>query len=232
MAATVGALLSGCSANNQGEISDPFEGVNRGVFKFNDVVDTAVLKPVAEGYRASVPKPAITGIRNAIRNLKSPAIVVNSLLQGDMASAGDGAIRFFTNTLLGLGGTIDVAGAEGLVYKEEDFGQTLGVWGLNHGPYIVLPFFGPSSARDTTGFIVDNYTDPLNRWMSNTDKTGLMIGRMTVSAVSKREELLDVLADLKKNSIDLYAATKSTYIQRRETQVTNNGQNGDMPDSP
>jgi phospholipid-binding lipoprotein MlaA len=90
---------------------------------------------------------------------------------------------------------------------------------------------GPA-VKDTTGFVVDNYTDPLNRWISNTDRTGLMIGRTAVSAVSTREELLDVLADLKKNSIDLYSATKSTYIQRRQTLVTNNGQNGDMDDTP
>jgi phospholipid-binding lipoprotein MlaA len=232
MFVAAGALLSGCAVSSQGDVNDPLETVNRGIFKFNDVVDTAVLKPIAEGYRASVPKPAITGVRNALRNLKSPTIVANDLLQGDIAAAGDGATRFFVNTLFGLGGTIDVAGAEGISYKEEDFGQTLGVWGLGHGAYIVLPFFGPSSARDTTGFVVDNYTDPLSRWMSNTDKTGLMIGRTAVSAVSKREELLDVLADLKKNSIDLYSATKSTYIQRRESLVTNNGQNGGMDDTP
>ncbi len=231
--AAVSVLLTACATGNQSDgVSDPIEGLNRGIFKFNDAVDTAVLKPVAEGYRAGVPKPARTGVRNALRNLKTPTLVANNLLQGDLSSACDGLTRFFANTLFGLGGTIDVAGAEGVTYKEEDFGQTLGVWGAGHGPYVVLPFFGPSSVRDTTGLVVDTYADPFRLWTSNTDRDALGYGRMALSAVDKREELLDVLADLKKNSIDYYAATKSAYIQRRETLVTNNAQTGDAPDSP
>ena len=139
---------------------------------------------------------------------------------------------FFANTLFGLGGTVDIAGAEGLKYKEEDFGQTLGTWGSGHGSYLVLPFFGPSSLRDTTGLVVDMYSDPIRLWTSNTDRDGLAITRTAIGAVDKREELLDVLADLKKNSIDYYAATKSTYVQRREALVSNNGQNGGVADMP
>ena len=228
----VGALLSGCTASSQGDVSDPLEGMNRGIFKFNDVVDSAILKPIAEGYRAGVPKPARVGVRNALRNLKTPTLVANDLLQGNVSSACDGLTRFFANTLFGLGGTVDIAGAEGLKYKEEDFGQTLGTWGSGHGSYLVLPFFGPSSLRDTTGLVVDMYSDPIRLWTSNTDRDGLAITRTAIGAVDKREELLDVLADLKKNSIDYYAATKSTYVQRREALVSNNGQNGGVADMP
>jgi len=140
--------------------------------------------------------------------------------------------RFFTNTLLGLGGTIDVAASEGVKYKEEDFGQTLGVWGAGQGPYVVLPFFGPSSVRDTAGLAVDMYSDPVRNVLENTDHYVASYTRSTLAVVDKREELLDVVADLKKNSIDYYAAMRSTYIQRREALVSNNGQDANMPDMP
>ena len=223
------ALLMACSATSSGEVSDPIETVNRGIFKFNDTVDTAVIKPVAEGYRAGVPKPARVGVRNFLRNLKTPTLVANNLLQGDIASAGNDTTRFFANTFFGLAGLVDVAGAEGVKYKEEDFGQTLGKWGVGNGPYIVLPLFGPSTARDTTGMIVDGYTDPLNRWLSNTDREAEYYSRIAIASIDKREALLDVLSDLKKNSIDYYAATKSAYIQNRAALV---GNQGDVPDMP
>lgn len=229
----VGLLLTACSTTGQNDgISDPIEGVNRGIFKFNDVVDTAVLKPVAEGYRAAVPKEGRVGIRNALRNLKSPSLVANDLLQGNINGACDGLTRFFANTLFGFGGVVDVAGAEGVKYREEDFGQTLGVWGAGHGPYLVLPFFGPSSARDATGLVVESLADPVRNVLENTDRYVESYTRDTLAVVDKREELLDVLADLKKNSIDSYAATKSAYTQRRESLVSNNGQNAEVADMP
>lgn len=230
----VGLLLTACSSTNQhdGGISDPIEKFNRSIFKFNDVVDTNVMKPVAEGYRDVVPKPARVGVRNALRNLKSPQIIGNDLLQGNIVAACDGMTRFLTNTLLGLGGTIDVAGSEGVAYKEEDFGQTLGVWGAGTGPYVVLPLFGPSSVRDTAGLAVDIYADPVRIVLANTDHDALSYTRTAIAVVDKREELLGVLADLKKNSIDYYAATKSAYAQRRIAQISNEGQNAELVDMP
>lgn len=211
--------LSACASSPDGEISDPIEGVNRGVFKFNDAVDTAVLRPVALGYREAVPQPARTGIRNFLRNLKSPTIIANNLLQGDLEGAGNSTTRMAANTLLGVGGIFDVAGAEGVQYEEEDFGQTLGVWGVGNSPYIVLPLLGPSSARDATGFIVDGYADPVRLWLTNTDNEGWYYGLVGVRTIDAREALIDVLDDLKKNSIDYYAATRSSYAQRREALV-------------
>lgn len=208
--------LSACATSTgSGEIADPLEGMNRGIFAFNNAVDTAVLEPVAKGYRAVVPQPARTGVRNFLQNLKSPLTIANNLLQGDLHGAGDATTRMVTNSLLGFAGLVDVAGMEGIKHQDEDFGQTLGKWGMGHGPYLVLPILGPSSARDTAGFAVDLYADPVRLWLSNTDREGWMYARAGISGIDKREELLDLLADLKKNSIDYYAALRSTYSQRR-----------------
>lgn len=223
--------LSACSSSQYGEVYDPIEPVNRGIFKFNNAVDEAVLEPVAKGYRAVVPDPARTGVRNALRNLKTPTILANNLLQADLTGAGNTLTRFFANTLFGFGGVVDVAGAEGVVYQEEDFGQTLGVWGAGHGPYLVLPLFGPSSVRDTTGLVVDGYADPVRIWLMNSDNEGWYYGRVAVATIDKREELLDALSDLKRNSVDYYAAMRSAYVQKRASQV--NGQDdADLPDIP
>lgn len=228
---TTSIALVGCASSGN-DVNDPIEGVNRGIFKFNDVVDTAVIKPVAEGYRAGVPAPARQGVRNALRNLKTPTTLANNILQGDATSAGDTVTRFMANTLLGLGGLVDVAGAEGVKYKEEDFGQTMGVWGAGHGSYLVLPFFGPSSLRDATGLAVDSYADPVRLWLTNTDRELWSAGRVALATVDKREELLDVLEDLKKNSIDYYAATRSAYIQKRDAMVHGARNTIDMGDTP
>lgn len=226
--------LSACASGSAGEVADPAEGLNRGIFRFNDAVDTAVLSPVAKGYRAVVPQPARTGVRNFLHNLKTPTILANNLLQGDLQGAGVTLTRFLANTLIGLGGVFDVAAKGGLPYRDEDFGQTLGTWGVGSGPYIVLPLFGPSSARDTAGLLVDSYTDPVRSWLTNTDREEWYIGKVAVATVDKREELLDVLADLKKNSIDYYAAVRSAYGQRRTAEIANQDGSGggDLPDMP
>lgn len=225
------ALLSACASGQYDDVADPAEGVNRAIFKFNDTVDEAVVKPVAKGYRAAVPAPARTGVRNVLHNLKTPTILANNLLQADVKGAGDTLTRFMANTLFGFGGLVDVASHDGPAYKEEDFGQTLGVWGVGHGPYLVLPLMGPSSVRDTTGLLVDGYTDPVRLWLVNTDREAWYYGRVAVATVDKREELLDVLSDLKKNSVDYYAAVRSAYIQKRNAQV-NGQQDSDLPDMP
>lgn len=223
--------LSACASNPDGEIADPIEGVNRGVFKFNDAVDTAVLRPVALGYREAVPQPARTGIRNFLRNLKSPTIIANNLLQGDLEGVGNSTTRLAANTVFGLGGIFDVAAAEGIRYEEEDFGQTLGVWGVGNSPYLVLPLLGPSSVRDTTGFIVDSYADPVRLWLTNTDNEGWYYALVGVRTIDAREGVLDILDDLKRNSIDYYAATRSSYAQRREALVRDESpESSNLPD--
>lgn len=212
------------------EISDPFESTNRMVFSFNNVVDDAVIHPVAKGYNAVLPKPARTGVTNVLRNLRSPVNFANQVLQGDFGGAGDVLVRTAVNTLVGLGGLFDVAGHEGIPYEHEDFGQTLGVWGVEHGPYVVVPVIGPSSARDYLGFVVDGFMDPLRWYLFNIDEEHIYYTKVGIEYLNLRASLVDVLEDLEKSSIDYYAATRSAYYQSRE--ALQNDVNGDTVFSP
>lgn len=200
------------------EISDPFESFNRGVFGFNQAFDNLILHPVIEGYRTVVPKPARTGVSNFLANLKSPVHFANQVLQGDIPGAATVLQRTVINTLLGLG-FFDVAGAEGIEHESEDFGQTLAVWGFGHGPYLVLPFLGPSSLRDYVGYAVDAYADPLRIYLYNIDEEGWAWARTGADYFVLRDSLMDVLKDLEKSSVDYYAATRSIYVQRRAAMV-------------
>ena len=206
------------------EISDPLESSNRAVFKFNTAVDNAVIHPIVKGYRAIVPQPARTGVRNFLRNLKSPTTFANQLLQGDVGGAGEVLVRTAINSTVGIGGLIDVAGKFGMPYEAEDFGQTLGVWGVGHGPYIVVPILGPSSLRDYAGYFIDSYADPLRWWAHNTDNEGWYYAKLGVDYLDLRESLVDVLEDLQKSSIDPYASVRSVYYQRRAAMVRDEGE--------
>jgi len=203
-----------------GSIDDPFEGYNRAIFAFNDVVDENILVPVVKGYRAVVPKPVRTGVHNVLTNLRSPITIGNQLLQGDLEGAGDATVRMVVNSLIGVGGIFDVAAMEGIEHEHEDFGQTLAVWGVGHGPYIVPPLLPPGSLRDQTGMVVDMVADPVGLWMGNTEREALMYTRMGLGIIDQRDGLLDVLADLKKSSIDYYATVRSAYVQRRAALVS------------
>lgn len=222
MATTAMLALTGCATNTSAsqEINDPAESVNRGIFKFNDTVDTYALRPIAKGYRAALPQGVRTSVRNFLRNLKSPVVIANQALQGDVEGTAGATMRTLINTTFGVVGLFDVAGQAGIPYEPEDFGQTLAVWGLDHGAYVVLPLFGPSSVRDGVGLAVDTYADPVRLWLHNTDREGWSYARMGASAIDSREGLLDLLDDLKKNSVDYYAALRSSYVQRRAALVT------------
>ncbi|MBI1301664.1 MAG: VacJ family lipoprotein [Alphaproteobacteria bacterium] len=221
LSAVVLLTLPGCASTQESEIyeagiliSDPYENYNRHIFAFNQAVDDVLINPLIETYRF-VPKPARTGVRNVLTNLNSPVILANQLLQGDLEGAGDVFVRFSINTLLGVGGIFDLAGYEGIEYEHEDFGQTLAVWGVDHGPYIVAPFIGPSSLRDYTGFAVDGYADPLRHYWFNTDEEHLYYTKAGIGFLDLRESLYDTLKDLDSSSIDYYAAVRSIYYQRR-----------------
>lgn len=225
MALSVG--LAGCASTGGGEtvmvgneqISDPFEGTNRVMLSINDGIDKAVLEPVARGYRYVTPQPVRSSVRNFLRNLKSPIVMGNELLQGDLTGFANATGRLVINTLLGVGGLFDVADMGGIAYQPEDFGQTLAVWGVGNGPYVVLPLMGPSTMRDGTGMLVDSFADPVRIYMFNHDLEWLHYTRMGVSIVDQREELLDVIDDLRRNSFDYYAAIRSAYYQRRQALV-------------
>lgn len=224
-------LLSGCAGNvndqyNAGTISDPIEPFNRAMFKFNDVVDIVLIGPVAKGYRFIVPEPARESVRNFFKNLRSPLIVANQLLQGDIGGAGVATARFVLNTTIGIGGLIDVAEKQGLAYEKEDFGQTLAVWGMGDGFYIVWPIIGPSSLRDTAGLAVDTYADPLRIWAHNEDKDWIYITRNLTEGLANREVLIDTIEDMRKNSLDYYAAVRSIYVQHRQAEINDAADDG------
>jgi phospholipid-binding lipoprotein MlaA len=207
------------AADDASDVYDPLESLNRGTFAINDIMDRIVMRPIAKGYRAVVPKPVRTGVRNFLRNLKSPVNAANQLLQGDVHGFATDVSRAAINTTIGIGGLIDVAKDTGLPYEQEDFGQTLAVWGVDSGPYLVLPILGPSNFRDTVGFAVDVYADPLRIYLDNTDQEAWNWVRAGATAVDRREELLDTLDDLRKNSLDYYAALRSAYVQRRNALI-------------
>ncbi len=201
------------------EISDPLEGYNRAMFGVNDALDQTVVAPVARGYRAVVPHPLRMGLRNFLRNLRTPVNAANQLLQGDIEGVAHDLSRFAMNTTIGIGGLIDVAKDTGLEYEYEDFGQTLAVWGVGPGAYMVLPVMGSSSTRDTAGLIVDTLADPVRLYLYNTDQEGWYYARAIATGLDTREELLEALDDLRKNSFDYYAAVRSAYAQRRAALV-------------
>ena len=218
---TACAVLAACSTTPQGEgeVYDPLEEVNRTTLKINEAVDKVVLEPVARGYRAATPTAFRLALRNFLRNLKSPVIIGNQILQGDLEGTANSTLRMIVNTLAGFGGILDLASDGGVPYEPEDFGQTLAVWGVGDGPYLVLPVFGPSTLRDTGGMLVDAYADPIRLYLFNTDQEEWHYARIAASVVDQREELLDVIDDLRRNSFDYYAALRSTYIQRRQALI-------------
>lgn len=218
-------VLAGCAATRadgvqaSAEANDPLESYNRAMFAVNNGIDTVFLEPVARGYRAIVPKFVRTGVRNFLDNLHSPVNIANQVLQGDIEGAASDTSRMVINTTVGIGGVFDIAKETGLKRESEDFGQTMGSWGVGSGPYFVLPVVGPSSIRDTVGMVVDSYADPVRLYLHNTDNDEWYYARLGAIAVDRREELLDVLEDLQKNSLDYYAAVRSAYVQRRQALI-------------
>jgi phospholipid-binding lipoprotein MlaA len=209
----IALLLSGCATTQQTAPSprDPFERMNRGVYRFNDTMDRAFLKPAAKGYRAVVPPVARKGIGNALSNLAYTTTLVNNILQLKPGRAMEDLTRLIVNTTIGVAGLWDPATKMGIPRNDEDFGQTLGRWGVPSGPFIMLPFFGPSSVRDTPGLAVDMFTDGSH--YIEEDKVrysllGLEILDLRVSLFPLDETLA--------GTYDPYAFIRNAYLQRRE----------------
>ena len=216
------AGMAGCAttqtpASSQ-EVADPIEPVNRAIFSFNMFVDTWLLEPVARGYRFVTPEAARRSVANFLANLRSPVIFANDALQGERERAGITLGRFMINTTLGVAGLFDPASALGYHRHDEDFGQTLGVWGVPGGPYLMLPLLGPSNGRDTAGRVGDYFINPLNHCCINQDER---LGLLGVTAVSEREANIELLDDLRANSIDLYATIRTIYTQKRAADIRN-----------
>ncbi|XWT13142.1 VacJ family lipoprotein [Stutzerimonas urumqiensis] len=191
---------------------DPWEGFNRAVFRFNDTLDTYTLKPLAKGYQRVTPDPVEDSIGNFFGNLGDVVVLGNDLLQGKMRNAGIDASRILFNTTFGVLGLFDVATPMGLTRNDEDFGQTLGAWGLGSGPYLVLPLFGPSTVRDAFGRVPDAYLQPYP-YMGDVAARNTMRG---IETVDTRAELLSAERMI---TGDRYVFVRNAYLQNREFRV-------------
>lgn len=210
--------LAGCAHTPPDDPSDPLEGWNRGVYTFNKVADKYVLRPVAKGYDTVAPAPVKTGVGNFFSNLFYPTVIVNDLLQLKFRQFGSDTLRFVFNTLVGLGGLVDVSTRAGLVAHDEDFGQTLGYWGVGPGWYLMLPFLGPSDNRDLVGKAGDWYTSPLTYTDELDVNEEWAWGAGVLQAVHERSNLLGADAMLEQQ-LDEYAFVRSLYLQARLNKV-------------
>ena len=195
---------------------DPFESYNRSMYAFNDNLDTYAIKPVAEGYKAITPDIVDTGISNFFSNIDDIVVVINDLFQFKFHQALSDTSRIVFNTVLGLGGLIDVASEFGLPKHNEDFGQTLGYWGVGSGPYLVLPLIGPSNIRDTGGFSVDTLAfDPLANIPDKTER----YGAIGLKYIDIRADLLSATNVIDETAVDRYAFTRDAWKQRRKNLI-------------
>lgn len=209
------ASVSGCATTNK----DPLEGLNRGIYKFNDVADRYAMKPVAKAYKAVAPSPVRTGISNFFSNLGTLTTVVNDLLQLKFAQAFSDAGRFVINTTFGVAGLIDVASMDNIPKHQEDFGQTLGYWGMGSGAYLVLPILGPSTVRDASGLAIDTVTSDPIQYLHNIGQTRTYYQVRAVQLLDKRTQLLDATDLVDNASIDPYAFMRDAYLQRRASLI-------------
>jgi phospholipid-binding lipoprotein MlaA len=214
LGALLSLLLAGCASN--GDPRDPLESMNRGIYKFNEGLDRVVMKPVATGYRRVMPGFAQTGVRHVFSNLGDVTILANDILQLKLQQSSSDLLRLSFNSLFGFAGLLDIASEMGLRKHDEDFGQTLGRWGIGDGPYLVLPFLGPSNIRDTAGIVVDNsYFDPVLQ----IDDIATRNQAWVVRTVSSRAELLDTKKALDDAALDPYEFSRDFYLERRRSQV-------------
>jgi phospholipid-binding lipoprotein MlaA len=207
--------LSGCATVTNPDARDPWESWNRGVFGFNDAVDTAVLQPVAKGYQKVTPTVVQKGVGNFFGNLTDMWSVVNNALALRPNETGDSVGRVMLNTTVGLLGVIDVASDLGIDRHTADFGLTLARWGVGNGPYVVLPLLGSSTLRDTAGLPVDNWGNPINQMGDEATRTGMTV----VKVVDKRAQLLGAGRVLDGAALDKYTFVRDAYLQRRRNQV-------------
>lgn len=198
--------------------NDPLEPWNRGVYDVNMALDKAVLAPAATRYRDNVPESVRDGVRNFMYNLSSPMIFANDLLQCEPTLASDTFYRFLFNSVVGLGGLNDVAG-EYIPRHENDVGKTLGVWGVDEGPYLVLPVLGPSNPRDAFGIAVQYYADPFDRYAENMGYWYVPFIHGAIEGLSRRTDNLDTLDEIERTSIDPYSTLRSLYRQYRQSLI-------------
>lgn len=219
------ALLGGCATVENPNPRDPWEGMNRQTHAFNEGVDRVVLKPVATVYRDKVPPLVRTGVSNFFGNLHDAWSAVNSLLQFRLQDAEENFARFHLNTMFGLFGIFDIASDAGIERHREDFGQTLGRWGIPTGPYLVLPLLGPSSVRDAAALPVDWRYDIISSFRPIAARNTVY----GVRAVDTRANLLRVSSVLEEAALDKYSFVRDAYLQRRRAEVYDHTEDGEVP---
>jgi phospholipid-binding lipoprotein MlaA len=213
-------LSSGVGRADDGATPDPWEPFNRAMFTFNDHLDRWVLEPVAKGYDVVTPDELQHCIRNFFWNLRVPIQGLNGLVQGKPVQSASDVGRFTVNTTIGLAGFLDPATYFGLDRHEEDFGQTLGVWGVPNGPYLVIPVLGPSTIRDTGGLAVDSLLTPTWYFLD----AAVTVGSRVVETVNTRAIVLQDVERARDASFDFYSAVRSAYLQHRETLLRDRGE--------
>ena len=232
-------VLSACATNGPPSSDpqrDPFEAWNRNVYAFNETADKYAVAPIASVYKTVTPDFARDGIGNALANINSPVILINDVLQGKPDRAVDTTLRFVINTTVGILGLWDAAAAMGIEKHSEDFGQTLAVWGVGEGPYLVLPLLGPSTVRDAFGSLTDIAMDPLTWTEFSADENlddYILIGRISLNALNTRINLADQLETLREQP-EPYIALRRLYLSQREAAIRDGAeaedQYDDLPD--
>lgn len=208
---TTSLVLTGCAAN--GDPRDPLEPMNRTIHSFNEEVDRAILIPIAKGYQKVTPDVAETGIRNFFANLDDVTVIANDILQLKLEQTSRDFMRLMFNSTFGIFGLLDVASEMGLKKNNEDFGQTLGRWGAGSGPYLVLPFLGPSNLRDTAGIVIDSrHTDLVRNHDDVATRNPLLVLRL----VARRADLLEAKRAVDAAALDNYEFTRDFYLERRK----------------
>jgi len=208
-------MLTACASGPNANPRDPLEPFNRSMYGFNDAVDRAVIKPVATAYRDVLPSPVRTGVSNFFNNLQDLWSFVNNTLQLKAEGAGNSIVRFGVNTVFGLGGLIDIASEMRIERHSEDFGQTLGRWGVGAGPYVVLPLLGSSTVRDTAALPVDMKGNVVSQISDVPARNSAVV----LNAVDRRSQLLDASLMLEEVALDPYAFTRDAYLQRRRSLI-------------
>lgn len=218
-------LLAGCTTTEATHADDPFEGFNRTMFDFNDTVDRVALKPAATAYDEVLPSFVQTAVSNFFGNIGDVWTMVNNFLQGKVEAGLSDVMRVTFNSTIGFGGLLDIASEAGITKHKEDFGQTLGKWGVSSGPYVVLPLFGPSTLRDTVALPVDIVGDP---W-THTTPVDVRNSGAVVRVIDTRASLLDASNLLEDAALDKYTFVRGAYLQRRESLVNDGEESAAKP---
>ena len=203
------------------DVNDPLEPMNRAILSFNEFIQDLLLRPMGEIYRGLIPEFARNALHNALQNVGAPVVLIHDLLQWEPARAWDTTRRFAINSTIGVGGLIDVAKRVGIRGHTEDLGQTLAVWGVPDGFYLVLPIFGPSNPRDAVALFLNTYMDPMSIWARNTDRGELNDTRTYFGGIDEFSRVMDDLQKLKETSVDYYAALRSVARQKRAAEISN-----------